>query len=115
MKNLYTCSGCGSTDIEGKAWVKLNDNSRVQLMDSSDDEDYYCIDCEEHKTPNVREIYQKDDEVYWTDPDNGASSGIYRVHEKITEDGENSLYLITNGTSEAEVPEHELSFYTIGR
>ena len=47
------------------------------------------------------------DEVYWKDPE-GSSSGYYKVVIQIALDGKNSIYLISNGTSEAEVYQHEL-------
>lgn len=54
-------------------------------------------------------LYEIGDEVYWTDPDEGQSSGVYKILAKLTDDGEDSVYLISNGTSESEVYEHELS------
>lgn len=50
------------------------------------------------------------DDVYWNDPDEDTCSGIYRVVDKLTEEGENSVWLITNGYgSSTEVFQHELS------
>jgi len=48
-------------------------------------------------------------EVYWTDPDNGISSGYYTVKKIMTREGKNSVILIGNGYSETEVYLHELS------
>lgn len=45
------------------------------------------------------------DEVYWNDPDDGLSSGVYKI---IRVTSENTVY-ISNDTSEAEVYIHELS------
>jgi len=44
-------------------------------------------------------------EVYWTDPDDGISSGYYNVIKIISDE----IVLISNGTSEAEVFIYELS------
>jgi len=44
------------------------------------------------------------DEVYWNDPDDGISSGYYKVVKVLSEE----IYYISNGHSEAEVFEHEL-------
>lgn len=49
--------------------------------------------------------YQINDEVYWTDPDEDISSGYYKVVDILSDE----IYYISNGTSEAEVFEHELS------
>ena len=49
--------------------------------------------------------YNVDDEVFWTDPDEGISSGIY----KVTIVHPDKVYTISNGSSEAEVFEWELS------
>lgn len=54
--------------------------------------------------------FNVDDEVYWTDPDNGFSSGYYNVVDVIHDDcGEDNIYYIKDEHSEAEVFEHELS------
>lgn len=44
------------------------------------------------------------DRVYWTDPDEGHSNGVYKVERVINPE----VILIGNGVSEAEVPPHEL-------
>ena len=44
------------------------------------------------------------DEVYWNDPDNGISSGYYKVIKIISEE----ILYIKNEHSEAEVFKHEL-------
>lgn len=46
-----------------------------------------------------------DDKVIWRDPDHDHSSGVYTIVKKI----DNETYLISNGVSEAEVPEHEMT------
>jgi len=51
------------------------------------------------------------DEVYWTDPDEGQSSGYYTI-KTVTinkEDPAHSVLNISNGTSKAEVYLKELS------
>ena len=57
--------------------------------------------------------YNQGDEVYWTDPDGGLSSGMYKIVSLLIEDEENSIWLISNGSSESEVFQHELSLKTI--
>jgi hypothetical protein len=52
--------------------------------------------------------YKVGDKVFWNDPDAEFSSGYYKVTTVNTEDGRDSIYTISNGTSEAEVYEHEL-------
>jgi hypothetical protein len=53
------------------------------------------------------------DKVYWNDPDQGLSSGVYEVAEIQTESGlieyPDDIILITNGNSEAQVYLHELT------
>lgn len=46
--------------------------------------------------------FENGTEVYWTDPE-GTSSGKYVVVDCVSDDGENSIYLISNEFSEAEV------------
>lgn len=56
--------------------------------------------------------YSENDEVYWNDPDNGQSSGIYKVIKRYSDepkDDDDTIYLISNGVSEAEVYRIELS------
>lgn len=49
--------------------------------------------------------YHEGDEVFWDDPAEGYSSGVYKVVSYMG----GGIYYISNGTSEAEVWEHELS------
>jgi len=52
----YKCKHCGSENIQGKAWVYLNDlckNIKEGVIDSDDDEDFYCADCGEFGTPEI--------------------------------------------------------------
>ncbi len=53
--------------------------------------------------------FNEGDEVYWTDPDNNISSGLYKIIECTVKDGDYTIYLISNGHSEVEVYQHELS------
>jgi DNA-directed RNA polymerase subunit RPC12/RpoP len=47
MKTIYVCSECGSSNIEMKAWVNPNTNEIFDTI-STDQEDCWCNDCEEH-------------------------------------------------------------------
>lgn len=53
--------------------------------------------------------------MYWNDPDNGKSDGGYRVISAPEEVDDDSIILIANEYSEAEVPPSELSPIDIGR
>lgn len=53
----------------------------------------------------------KGQKVYWSDPDNGASSGFYKVLQTI-DANEESIILIGDGHSEAEVLLSELELET---
>ena len=55
MKTIYTCSNCGGTDVEIKAWVNPND---AKIFDhiSYDQEDCWCNDCEEHYDINSQQV-----------------------------------------------------------
>ena len=109
MKNVCQCSNCGSKEVQGKAWVNLNDPTQIDYSLCTDkSSDYWCEECSDHTTIDEFSVYEPKDKVYWTDPE-GISSGNYTVVEMVTEDGEDSVYLISNGTSEAEVFYHELS------
>lgn len=61
---------------------------------------------------------KKGAEVWWSDPDNGYSSGVYEVVEIRTDEDDDALYdgtiiLISNGKSEAEVQAWELQDLSI--
>ena len=47
MKTIYTCSNCGGTNVEMKTWYNPNTNEICDPI-SSDQEDCWCNDCEEH-------------------------------------------------------------------
>jgi len=52
----YKCKHCGSENIQGKAWVYLNDltkNIQDGVIDSEDEEDFYCADCGEFGKPEI--------------------------------------------------------------
>jgi len=52
---MFKCKKCNSTDVEEKAWVKLNtpiSEATVAFMESGDREDYWCNDCQEHREMN---------------------------------------------------------------
>ena len=56
MKITYKCPICGGTNVQGKAWVYLNDlckDIQAGVIDSTDEEDYYCVDCGEHIIPEI--------------------------------------------------------------
>lgn len=53
--------------------------------------------------------FEENELVFWSDPDNGLSSGEYIINKVISENGEDSIYYISNGFSEAEVYQSELS------
>ena len=61
---------------------------------------------------NFRANLKIGDEVWWNDPDNGFSSGYYKITGIHTESGkieyENDIVFISNGSSQAEVFAHEL-------
>lgn len=52
--------------------------------------------------------FENGTEVYWNDPE-GISSGKYVIVECCSDDGEDSIYLISNEFTEAEVLWSELS------
>ncbi len=53
--------------------------------------------------------------LYWHDPDNGLSDGAYRVISAPENMEDDSIILISSGTSEAEVLPSELSPISTGR
>lgn len=53
--------------------------------------------------------------LYWHDPDNGLSDGAYRVISAPENMEDDSIILISSGTSEAEVLPSELSPINTGR
>jgi len=55
-KIKYKCPKCGSEEVQGKAWVYLNDLCKdisSGVIDSTDEEDYYCVECGEHIIPTI--------------------------------------------------------------
>lgn len=113
MIKIKACKECGSDDVQSKAWVSLKDHTDIDfsLSAKNKSDDNWCNNCQEHTVIQDRTIYHKDDVVFWKDPEN-HSSGLYAVVELKQEDSdENSIYLISNGLSEVEVYEHELSIF----
>lgn len=54
MENIggkYKCEECGSTDVEQRAWVKLNEpvTSETVGWTMQDLNDYWCVECQEHR------------------------------------------------------------------
>ena len=43
---LYGCPDCGCTDIEGTAWVHINDNRLLNCEPPNSE--YWCPQCETH-------------------------------------------------------------------
>jgi hypothetical protein len=71
---------------------------------------WVCNECGKEITafdecPEGMPVLSIGDEVQWNDPDNGQSSGIYKVLKIISDE----IFLIGNGYSETEVYWHELS------
>ena len=52
--------------------------------------------------------FQEGDAVIWTDPDEGFGTGLYLVTKVINENGINSHYMLSDGSSEIEAYEHEM-------
>jgi len=49
---IYQCPICKSTNVQGKAWVDLNGKKPdIEFFNMSDEEDFWCIDCEKHIIP----------------------------------------------------------------
>ena len=48
----YYCSKCDGIRLQVLGWVRLNDDNEVTTedlrTDSEDEEDWWCLDCEEH-------------------------------------------------------------------
>ena len=73
---MYKCSKCGSYRVQSKAWVNpninlkfpedldLNDNLDFSLSEESEEEDSYCLDCEEHCELIEIEEIDSDDKQY---------------------------------------------------
>ena len=59
-KQLFVCRKCGSSDIQVKAWVDLNNPTIESLSYLSDDfEDFWCNNCEDHWGAVTEEEYKK--------------------------------------------------------
>jgi len=60
----------------------------------------------EYQTKIATRKFEIGDEVKWNDPDNGECSGIYKLIDRKTNEGENSVWVLSDDT---EVFQHELS------
>ena len=131
MKHYLIC-----TNFEGRTeftafWADDIDHAMEQLENESDEynaEQYvthvFVSDTEIENNATKRDTtgttaeiianLKVGDKVWWTDPDNGFSSGFYDVMEIQTEDGkleyDDDIVLIGNGSSTAQVFPWELSF-----
>lgn len=46
---VYKCRDCKSVNVQGKAWVGLNDGEvNWSLSESNDKEDHWCSNCSDH-------------------------------------------------------------------
>ena len=81
MANIqYKCPNCGSKEIQGKAWVFLNDLCKdisSGVIDSTDEEDYYCVNCGEHHMP----ILETDDKNFYELLGGDTNSNVKLVKE----------------------------------
>lgn len=50
-KTVFSCSVCGSTDVEVKKWVNPNNNN-VKEGAAFDEDDIWCNDCQDHNELN---------------------------------------------------------------
>jgi len=51
----FYCPICNGTNVEGKAWVNLNgENPEIEFIESSDEEDFWCNDCQNHVKPILK-------------------------------------------------------------
>lgn len=52
MEQWY-CNLCGSTNVEGRAWVKLNETTHIEYDQTGRTEDFWCNNCQEHCRPEL--------------------------------------------------------------
>lgn len=57
---IYVCPHCKSEKIQQKAWIEINKYSKnhlsqfVELIDSDEAEDFWCMECEQHIIPETK-------------------------------------------------------------
>lgn len=47
-KNNWFCPKCGSTDVEMKGWIRVNEVNEHSLMETVETDDCWCNNCQEH-------------------------------------------------------------------
>lgn len=51
-KIKYHCPICNGINVQGKAWADLNGREKeIEFLETNDEEDFWCKDCEEHIIP----------------------------------------------------------------
>lgn len=93
-------------DLSSELWDGLSLNQQKELVSEA------FIDSTTLAIDDWRRNLREDDTVYWEDPDNGFSSGIYRINRINTELGRltnsSDVLFLANEGSEAEVFASEL-------
>lgn len=52
---IYTCSECGSEDVEMRLWVRPNDGDKLAGNDCPESEDCWCNECQAHYSLDITE------------------------------------------------------------
>jgi hypothetical protein len=107
-KVKFICPTCSSPEVEIKVWADPNTNEITDSDNDGDNNDTWCRKCQSHTGITTEAKYEEGDDVFWEDPDEGKSSGIYKVIKVEEQDGDDSVYLVSNGSSETEVYQREL-------
>jgi len=93
------------SDSETPMTIQENGNaSTIEITDFKKPEDGIW-----NNRDGFEPLMYENDEVFWTDPDNGIGSGIYKI-QKITGSGPDTVYRLSNSRgAKVEAYRHELS------
>lgn len=61
MKIIYYCASRGSTNVEAKAWLHLNETSVPNFSATEDESDCWCNNCESHT--DIENMYEEEGQL----------------------------------------------------
>lgn len=100
---MWVCSNCGSTNVQTKMWVNLN-NNKVEGDASDDSDDNWCDGCDRHGDVEQKEIEIKRFEVYQENVHDPEISDLVGIFEGQTQDEVRQQLDDAEGLTVIEIP-----------